>query len=243
MDPTTTGPGPTEPVRVAGIDGCRGGWVVVTGSTDPASATSVEVVPAIGVVLDRLRAGEWALVGIDMPIGLPDAGGRASDAEARARLGARRSSLFSTPYRSLLGSASHEEASARNRSIDGKGLSIQAYNLLAKVAELDAALDDGVAEQVREVHPESSFTALAGAPLGTTKRSAEGRAERLALLAPSFPDVGPHLARRPSGAAADDVLDAYAVVWSVRRAWAGTATVLGDRDARDGRGRAMTITV
>jgi len=50
------------------------------------------------------------------------------------------------------------------------------------------------------------------------------------------------LGGRHSGAAPDDVLDAYAVAWSMRRAVDGTAVVLGD-DTRDDRGRAMTITV
>jgi predicted RNase H-like nuclease len=130
----------------------------------------------------------------------------------------------------------------RSRAIDGRGISIQAFNLLAKIAEVDAAIDPVLTEAVVEAHPESAFAELAGAPLPTTKRTAEGRAARLALLAGPFPRSAGLLAAPARGAAADDVLDAAAAAWSARRWASGTALVLGD-GSLDSRGLPMRVAV
>jgi predicted RNase H-like nuclease len=228
---------------VAGVDGCRSGWVVATTSaTEPGPLLSIEVVEHIGAVFDRVRSGELVAVGLDMPIGLPDSGRRACDDLTRARLGPRRSSVFPTPPRPVLGSTDHAEALRRSRAIDGRGISIQAFNLLPKIAEVDAAIDPGLTDAVVEAHPESAFAELAGAPLPTTKRTAEGRAARLALLAEPFPGSTEMLVARARGAAADDVLDAAAAAWSARRWASGTALVLGD-GSLDSRGLPMRVAV
>jgi predicted RNase H-like nuclease len=199
-------------------------------------------VASIDEVFGRVRRGELAAVGLDMPFGLPERGPRACDVEARARLGPRRSSVFPTPARPLLGSADHAEAVARGRALDGRGISIQAFNLLAKIAEVDAAIDPELADHVVEAHPESAFAELAGAPLPSTKRTPEGRADRLALLATPFPGSAELLTARVPGAAADDVLDAAAAAWSARRWAAGAAIVLGD-GSLDARGLPMRVAV
>jgi predicted RNase H-like nuclease len=236
-------PRPAGDALVAGVDGCRAGWVVaVTAAEGPAPIVSIDVVAHIGEVFDRVRSGELVAVGLDMPIGLPDAGPRACDDLTRRRLGPRRSSVFPTPPRPVLGSADHAEALRRSRAIDGRGISIQAFNLLPKIAEVDAAIDPGLADAVVEAHPESAFAELAGAPLLTTKRTAEGRSRRLALLARPFPRSADLLTTRLRGAAADDVLDAAAAAWSARRWATGTAIVLGD-GTLDGRGLPMRVAV
>jgi predicted RNase H-like nuclease len=227
---------------VAGVDGCRQGWVVVTA---PAAVgpgpLEVEVVPDILEVLDRVRAGRLAVVAVDMPFGLAPAGPRACDGEARARLGRRRATVFPTPIRPLLAARDHPEAVRLGRSLDGRGISIQAFNLLPKIAELDAAIDPALCDRVVEAHPESCFAAMAGAPLTTNKRTPEGRAERLALLEEHV-EAGVALDRRRPGAAPDDVLDAAANVWSARRWLRGEADVLGD-GRLDERGLPMRIVV
>ena len=142
----------------------------------------------------------------------------------------------------MLGSADHAEALRRSRAIDGRGISIQAFNLLPKIAEVDAAIDPELTAAVVEAHPESAFAELAGAPLPSTKRTADGRATRLALLSGPFPDSDDALTARARGAAADDVLDAAAAAWSARRWAAGTALVLGD-GSLDVRGLPMRVAV
>jgi len=248
--PTRAPSSSTSDVVVAGVDGCRLGWVVATGvarAGDRPELSTLEVIPRIAPLLDRARTGELHAVGIDMPFGLPDSGTRACDVAARARLGPRRSSVFPAPPRPLLGSPDHAAALRRSRAIDGRGVSIQSFNLLAKIGELDDALDADLAERVVEAHPESSFAEMAGGPLPTTKRTAEGRAVRRRLLET---EVGGALAvlddgatggtRR--GAAPDDVLDAVAALWTAARWALGAAILLGD-DQRDRRGLPMRVAV
>jgi predicted RNase H-like nuclease len=230
-------------VQVAGVDGCRGGWVVVTTGIEPAAPTDVEVVRTIAGVVDRVRAGELVAVGVDMPIGLPADGRRLADREARARLGARRSSLFPTPPAVVLEAADYADALERCRAATGAGLSVQAFNLIPKMRELAAAIDPSLQPAIAEVHPETSFTMIGGVPCAYPKRTADGAAERVALLRPHFADLCEHVSRRRRGAAGDDVLDAFAAAWTARRIAVGTATWLGDRAARDARGFHLTIAV
>jgi predicted RNase H-like nuclease len=70
---------------------------------------------------------------------------------------------------------------------------------------------------VVEVHPEVSFTALAGHPMEFHKRTPEGRAERLAALRSAFSDIDLHAGKRVPGTNADDILDAFVAAWSARR--------------------------
>lgn len=219
---------------LVGVDGCRGGWVAAVDGG--AGTTSLVVVADIQAVL----ALGGAVVGIDIPLGLPMVGPRACDVAARARLGVRRSSVFPAPLRVVLGAGDHREAVARSVAASGKGLSVQAWNLVPKIVDADRHVAPGA--PVVEVHPELSFATMAGAPLRTRKREPAGRAERCALLSAPFPDVAERLADRPRGCAPDDVLDAYAVLWTVRRIGGGTAEVLGDGEV-DGTGRRMAITV
>ncbi|MGH2684381.1 MAG: DUF429 domain-containing protein, partial [Actinomycetota bacterium] len=52
---------------VAGVDGCRSGWVVAVGPALGRGVIDVSVVPCLSDVL----ALDVAVVGVDMPIGLP----------------------------------------------------------------------------------------------------------------------------------------------------------------------------
>jgi predicted RNase H-like nuclease len=54
-----------------------------------------------------------AILGNDIPIGLPESGRREADLAARPRLGARRNSVFFTPPRAVIEVATHAEAPPR----------------------------------------------------------------------------------------------------------------------------------
>lgn len=111
-------------MRVLGVDGCRAGWVVAGAADGPV------VVPAFVDVL--ALAGDDSIVGVDIPIGLAEAGPRACDMEARRLLGrGRGSSVFPAPSRSSL---------AWSTWADATGMSRQTFNILAKVREVDAVL-------------------------------------------------------------------------------------------------------
>jgi predicted RNase H-like nuclease len=217
---------------LVGVDGCRGGWVaVVARASAPDRLISVEVLDHIEPLIERVRSGEIAALAVDMPMGLPDAGPRRCDIETRALLGPRASSVFATPIRPLLHSRSHAEAVELGRALDGRGISIQAFNLLPKIAQVDGVLRRHhhplLFERVFEAHPEAAFADLAGSPLLTRKRTAEGRAERLEMLGDVLPGSGDLLTRRHRGAASDDVLDAAVLVRTAQRINDGSATILG----------------
>lgn len=223
------------PARVGGVDGCRAGWVLATA---PAAATArsridIEVLPDFAAVLER----DLALVAVDMPMGLPDEGVRACDVAARRALGPRRASVFPTPARPLLACAGYADALAAGRALDGRGVSRQAWSLVPRIAEVDALLSPSLQVRIVEASPELSFATMAGTPLASPKRNADGAAARRAL-------VTRHVGRLPDavprGARPDDVLDAAVLVWTARRVVDGRALTFGD-GARDRRSLAMVV--
>ena len=220
-------------VRVAGIDGCSGGWVVVTAPADNQGGTSVERVTDLTTVIHRLDSGDLAAVGIDIPIGLPDTGSRRCDVEARKMIGPRRSSVFPAPIRPVLGAETYEGALAKCRGVSEKGLSRQGFAILPKIAEVDRLMTPDRQRNLVEVHPEVCFTVLAGRPMSHHKATPEGRAERLAVLRGVFSDIDALAVPRLLGTQPDDILDAFVAVWTAQRWFARTHLRLGgDLDAR-----------
>ena len=210
-------------MRVAGVDGARGGWVVA------GDDGSVELVDALGDVFADVRAGRLDAVAVDMPIGLPARPGerRACDIAARRLLGPRRSSVFPAPARCFLGAPTFSDVT---------GMPVQAFHLLPRIAEVDHLIDGAVQGRVVESHPELAFIRLnGGSVVRTAKRSREGLGQRTRLLGLAA------LPRPPRGARTDDVLDALALVHTARRIAAGTAERLGDPTATDERGLRMEI--
>jgi predicted RNase H-like nuclease len=219
-------------VVVAGVDGCRAGWFVAIAD---GTALRLEVRATFADVLRLLDDGVTHLA-VDMPIGLPTRGSRACDLDARRLLGRRRSSVFPAPPRSVLGVRNYQVALRTKREIDGVGLSKQAFNLLPKIAEVDAAITPVLQQRVVESHPELAFARLAGRPLEAPKRETAGRATRSALLESSCGARPP----TPRGAADHDALDAIALTVTAGRLAEGRAERLGD-GTRDAHGLAMEI--
>jgi len=228
-------------MHLAGIDGCRAGWLCVSEQGDE---ITVVITAALAPWLASSRPD---LVVIDMPIGLPDTGPRECDRLARTALRpGRASSVFSAPVRGALGHPTYEATCAAHRAVDGRGLSLQAWHILPKIAEVDAVLQsDSVWRGVlHEGHPELSFaTWNGGAPMSRPKRSADGRAERRALVDEAWPGaVGAAIGQLPRQAyELDDLLDAFALLWTARRLERGTARCLPARPQSDGTGLSMAI--
>jgi predicted RNase H-like nuclease len=208
----------------------------------------VEVLASFSEAIEPVERGELAAIGVDMPIGLAD-GPRAADDEARRALGARRATVFPTPVRATLGSRDHADALARSRAACGRGLSVQAFHLLPKIAEVDAAMTPALQDRVFECHPELAFATLAGRVLASSKHTPEGIAERVDLLVDSLgshlvEDIRDLMTRPPRAtscrAGRDDVVDAIAVALVARRFATGEVERLGD-GARDRRGLRMEI--
>lgn len=204
------------PAPVLGVDACPAGWVGVV--LDPTLRASVFVAPDITGLVELVREQhDVPVVAVDIPIGLPDSGGRLADAEARRALTGKASSVFSTPVRSAVEAATYAEAREANLAATGgrTSVSAQAYALRDKVLQVDAWVRGRPGTRVIEVHPEVSFARMAGAPVQAHKKDADGaRARREALaahgiIAPAF--------FRGAGFGEDDLLDACAAAWTAVR--------------------------
>lgn len=207
---------------VLGVDGCAAGWV---GALLVDHRIEVEVAATVAELVARasVRVG---VVGVDIPIGLPDTGPREADLAARRELPrGRKSSVFPTPVRAAVSATSHPEANAAHRAATGKGLSVQGFHLCRRIAEVDAWVRDGPGPEVLEVHPEVSFTAL-GADTALSKRTGAGAQTRLAALRRAGLALPDRL--RGPGLATDDTLDACAVAWTARRHARGLSRTLPD---------------
>jgi len=209
-------------VRVAGVDGCRGGWVV-------AHDGGAYVTPTFAPLLEI-----FDVIGVDMPIGLPSSWGRSADAQARRFLAPRSSTIFPTPPRDLVHHRDYVDANRDSRTRHGKGLTQQTFNLFPKIRELDELMTPALAERVVEIHPECAFVRLTGRS-SAPKRTPEGRNERREALEEVFGTL-----HRPPRTPEHDVLDAYAVLWSARRFAYGVADTFGVGE-HDERGLPMRI--
>jgi predicted RNase H-like nuclease len=211
--------------RALGVDACRAGWVALAIEDGVTGAYFGEDIRAL---IARAEAdGPLAVVGIDMPIGLPDRGLRQADLLARAAIGPRRSSVFMTPVREALVAADHATASAINRRYTGKGVSIQAFGLKPKLFEVEDWAR-GTPVRVVEVHPEVCFARLARAPLTAPKSTWAGAEHRRALLAGAGIRLSGDLGAAGASAGVDDVLDAGAAAWAARQVLRGQAQPLPD---------------
>ncbi len=135
----------------AGMDGCRGGWVVAiaTDGADGGGTLRIDVARDFAEAL--AFAASASRIAVDMPIGLldvPQPGGRACDRAARAVLGRQGSSVFSPPARPALDASDHRDAQRRQ----GAGLSIQTWNIVPRIREVDAAIDASMQSRVIEAH-------------------------------------------------------------------------------------------
>ncbi len=217
---TVTAIAPRSPIApdgcetIAGVDGCPAGWLWVAYDLEAKKAprkqkTCADAKPQLDSLCpQRLRVGiepsfarllnetlPDCLIMVDMPVGLVETGRRACEGMARTILGPRRSSVFSAPRRPMLHCETYAEANALGKAQGpdgGGGLSAQAWNLIPKIRDLDAAITPKDQARLGEAHTEVAFTRLGaarsakenagddgdGAPCRYSKRSAEGEEER-----------------------------------------------------------------
>ena len=201
-----------------------------------ATASGVAVVTAIADVVDR----EFAVVGIDMPMGLPNGELRRCEPEARRYLSPRGSTIFPTPARACLAADDYVHACALSFAVAGKKISKQSWAIMSKIAEVDRAITVQDSERVIEVHPECAFLTMNDGRALPSKHTSEGLGIRAVLIRREF---GP-IETRLRGAKPDDVLDAYAALWSARRFHRGVHMVMPTGEPQfDERGLPMRIII
>jgi predicted RNase H-like nuclease len=226
-------------VRVRGVDGCRGGWlsVDVTGGGSPSFAWRWWSLDETAAMVHDVAVD---VVAIDVPIGLPDAGRRACDVEARALLRSRGVSVFPAPPRAVLAAASYGEARALRAARGGTSMSAQAFGIVRAVAAVDACVTADDDDRVVECHPEVAFYFMGGGPGLVSKKSFDGATLRRQLLATTWPGIDDGLSDRPPRTPDDDAVDALACAWSALRLTRREHKTLGD-GSRDARGLPMRI--
>lgn len=230
---------------VAGVDGCRAGWVVCLRDIHT-QAMRIELIGGIEEI-GRLP-GKPRRIAIDMPMGIADIagkGGRLCEREARALLPGKSSSVFSLPCRAALAATTYSQALHLNRASgpDAVGLSKQAFHLFHKLRDLDGWITPRRQQRCIEAHPELAFALLnARKPVLSPKRGPEGRAERLRLLRRAGIEVSDAmLTGRPKGCDIDDLLDAIVLTRTAERHLEGDAVCLPKEPPRDARGLQMAI--
>ncbi len=234
-------------IRVAGVDGCRGGWFVVIANADTEKISDFLFVKEISDIF--LQSYKLDVIAVDIPIGLLTAakpGGRNCDILARKLLGhPRSSSVFSPPVRDALKYAdSYINASNANRQSSSKkiGISKQCFGILPKIIEVDRLMSPNLQEIIKEVHPELSFWKMGGeTPLLYSKRVGKGRQERINLLSRvghnNIHSVFNNYSR--SEVDVNDIIDAAAACWTAIRIFKGNATRLPSIPEKDANGLLM----
>ncbi|MGB0370311.1 MAG: DUF429 domain-containing protein [Opitutales bacterium] len=203
-----------------GLDGARGGWVLAR--LDPDCSSGAQVFFCVSLAEVEQRTLDDALH-VDMPIGLATASSPQRDWDLRARQllkGRLTSRVFTPPIREVVGCGTYAEANALSKKLIGKGLSVQAWNIVPKIRELDAFLEANTRLRTlwHEAHPEIAFSLLnEGKPILESKKLAEGLQIRKGLLRRSFAVCfdevwdGLSLDRAGGRFGKDDILDALAL--------------------------------
>lgn len=228
---------------IAGSDGCRYGWLVVTLDTDGRTiqGRTFDSTAALFGELPRLE-----ILAIDIPIGLSEGPPRVCDREARRLLGPRASSVFPAPVRRALAATTYREACALSNAVCGKRLSRQAYGILPRIRDVDAQVRGLPPTQtrVREVHPEVCFYFWAGGrPMPFSKKEPRGFRDRLTLVEGAYPGAFASLRARfrRTDVADDDILDALATLWTAERLRRGRAVTIPELPPTDRYGLRMEM--
>lgn len=192
-----------------GLDGFRFGWVAAW--IDDRGQHGFDYSSG----LTRLLAMPHVRAMIDMPIGLKSEGYRLCDQEARKMIGA---AVFLGARRDLWTFSDMATANQNYWTRGDKGVSCQLWNIRDKIQDVDEIMTPERQATIGEAHPELIFWNLAGRVRLATKTSAEGREQRIALLAQhGFSSLPRWLTQRHgTGIRRDDLIDACACAVAAR---------------------------
>ncbi len=235
--------GPRLPYRVlAGVVPCSQGWLAATAKIQGITLSPEEpqVFPSFLELLDYKPA--YQVIALFAPIGLldePTPKGRQCDRDARRVLGAPRSAaVVSAPVRAAVGHATYKEAAEAN----GGSLSVVAWSLLAKIAEVQANMAPYWQRTVFEVHPELSFFQLGqDHPVRYSKHTEAGLLERQGLLRARIAGVERILDAHLTKVTPAQLADATACLWTARRILSRAVSRLPEDPVWDLQGLRMEI--
>ncbi len=228
--------------KVAGLDGCPAGWLIFYGYDNEFDFQLISSIEEATPIFEECRN-----IFIDIPIGLSSkAYQRQVEGQMRKLLQGRSSTIFTPPCREAVQRKDHAVANKVNRQITGKGLSVQAFNISKKIAEVDNFLRTKRNFSLQESHPEICFKILKGKVLGTKKNTMEGQQERRDVIASISPDLDlsvekalgqyPKKQVRP-----DDIIDAAILCLSAQVSMAYHKLVWKDANYFDDEGIEVSI--
>jgi predicted RNase H-like nuclease len=140
----------------------------------------------------------------------------------------------------MLACRDYSDAKRCRQPIDGKGLTKQAWAIIPKIAEVDDLISPEIQIRIKEGHPEVSFAQMnGGEPLCSSKHTIEGQQGRVRLLATYFPNIACFVQQH--NRIAEDVIDAFAMLWTAQRIRNGRASTLPVVPQKDSRGLLMQI--
>lgn len=199
-------------MKTAGIDGCKKGWLIVSFDDDT---------PGYNVLENKAELEEafksHDRIFIDIPIGLEDEQYyRECDELMRKAVGKEYApSVFNPPIRPALHAPSYAEANMISYEYTEKQLSLQAWNIVPKIQEVDDLLQKHkeLREQVLESHPEYLFQILNKGMLFQKKNLKKGIKHRLELIKAEEPMADDFFRNikedyRRNEVAEDDIVDA-----------------------------------
>lgn len=235
---------------VAGVDGCRAGWIAVLRNLAAPSDLCLTLFKTFSDLLDH--APQLSVIAVDMPIGLPEKlgpEGRGAEKAARKHLGMRQSSVFSVPSRAAVYEDDYQASCATSLKTSNppRKVSKQCFYLFPKIREIDSLMTPALETRIYEVHPELAFWRLNGGAEMSLPKKIKSRANRQGLdqrrellvahgLPQAFLDQTP-----PRGCGRDDLLDAAANSLIAERILLGKAQPFPPDHQRDSKGLRMAI--
>ncbi len=168
------------------------------------------------------------VVAIDIPIGLTE---------------------FSAPTRPVLTCSGWPEAHETQKRRYDRGMSRQTWAISDKIREVDCLMSSHPEAKRRfwEAHPEVSFWAWQGHGMEYSKKTAAGRKRRRQLVESHFGPAVDRVIREirdqylVQEVGHDDILDAFAALWTAERISRGEYGTLPENPPADARGIPMRI--
>lgn len=198
---------------LAGVDACKGGWMVAKSASWPCREVPVlAVCPDFRTVL--ALTGDCRRVAVDIPIGIPSGKQvRRCDLEAKEFLRTHDhnpAAVFFTPPRESLPAQTAPEFQKLHKMARKVGAGYPVWGIVKKIMEADDSMTAKLQERIIEFHPEVAWLRLAGQNL-SSKHDDEGISERKRILLRFVPDLERVMRWKDTlgrAAAHDDLLDA-----------------------------------